>query len=76
MKKKGIYYAGLTGGRKQLAPLGALLIIVCGIPLAAAFLAHEPLAPSWLGWFFEGGILLGIILILAGIFAADIRSRS
>ena len=75
MKKGGIYYAGFWGGKKQIAPLGALLIIVCGIPLLVAFFLRNSISPDWLAWSLEGGILLGVLLLLSGLFAVDANKK-
>lgn len=73
MAGKSFRYLGAWGGKTQVASLGALLIAVCGLPLVIVLLANVAISPVWLFWFFIGGLIIGVILILGGLFAIDIK---
>lgn len=75
MKNKSIYYAGLFGGKKQVASFGAFLLVVFGVPLAIAVLAKTVVSPVWLFWFFAGGTILGVVILLTGLFAVDTQTK-
>lgn len=72
---KSFYYAGVTGGKKQVAPFGAFLLIVCGLPLLMGLLAHTQISPVWLLWSFYAGSTLGVILLFSGLFAIDVPHK-
>lgn len=73
MAEKNFRYLGFWGGKAQVASLGALLVAVCGLPLVIVLLANVAISPVWLFWFFIGGLVIGVILILGGLFAIDVK---
>ena len=75
MANKSFYYDGITGGKKQVASLGAFSLVVFGLPLLIALLAHTQISPQWLLWFFYSGTTLGFVLLLSGLFAIDVPHR-
>ena len=75
MSVKSFHYEGVTGGKKQVASFGAFLVIVCGLPLLMALLAHTQVNPTWLLWSFYAGTILGVVLLLSGLFAVDVPRK-
>ena len=75
MKNKSIYYAGFSGGKKQVASFGAFLLIIFGVPVAITLLAKTSASSPWLFWLFMGGAIIGIIVLLSGLFAVDTQNK-
>ena len=75
MAEKNFRYSGIWGGKTQVASLGVLLVAVCGLPLVIVLLANTAISPVWLFWFFVGGLVLGVLLILGGLFAIDVKKN-
>jgi hypothetical protein len=73
MEDKSFRYLGFWGGKSQTANFGALSIAVCGLPLIMTVIAQTAISPVWLFWFFIGGVILGVVLILGGLFAVDVK---
>jgi hypothetical protein len=67
-------YLGILGGKKQIKALGGFILIVFGITdLVLRFsIGIQSVEPTWIIWFFRGGILLGVVLLIAGLFAYDV----
>lgn len=72
-EKTSFRYAGILGARKQFASLGAFMLAVFGVPFIMLIIGQVELSPAWLFWFFVGGLILGGVLLLGGLFAADVR---
>jgi len=71
--KTSFRYTGVLGARKQFASLGAFMLAVFGVPFMILVIGRVELSPAWLFWFFVGGLILGGVLLLGGLFAADIK---
>lgn len=72
-----IKYLGVLGGKRQIKALGGFMIVVFGFSALVLELGvgTQNIEPSWIIWFFRGGIILGIILLIAGVFASDVPSH-
>ena len=71
-----VQYLGILGGKKQVKSLGAFMIVVFGlVDLFLELISSVPVQPEWLIWFFRGGIVVGTILLIAGIFASDVSNN-
>lgn len=68
-------YTGVLGARKQFASLGAFMVAVFGVPFIMLIIGQVDLRPTWLFWFFVGGLILGGVLLVGGLFAADIKEE-
>jgi len=62
---------GFLGGKKQIKSLGGFMIVVFGIVDLFLEFSKDPVEPSWIIWFFRGGIILGIVLLIGGLLAVD-----
>jgi len=65
----------LLGGKRAVKSLGAFCLVVFGIPGIILSLEMGSLQPSWTVWVFFGGAILGIILLIGGIFADDVAEH-
>jgi hypothetical protein len=65
----------LLGGKRAVKSLGAFCLVVFGIPGIILSLEMSSLQPSWTIWVFFGGAILGIILLIGGIFAVDVEEH-
>ncbi len=60
------------GGKRAIKSLGAFSIVAFGVPSVILSLQMNELEPNWPIWVFFGGTILGIILLIGGIFATDV----
>ena len=63
---------GFLGGKKQIKSLGGFMIAVFGITDLFLEFSKSPIEPAWVIWFFRGGIILGIVLLIGGLLASDV----
>ncbi len=73
-KSMDFKYMGIIGARKQLSSLGAFFLVVFGVPFTILSVGERELYPAWVFWFFAAGMVLGMILLLGGAFAADTQA--
>ena len=66
-----IKYLGILGGKKQVKALGGFMIIVFGVTGLFLDLTAQVVEPDWISWFFRVGASLGLVLLIAGVFASD-----
>jgi len=62
------------GGKKAVKSLGAFCLIVFGICALIFQFGVSLLEPWWIIWIFRGGVIFGLILLIGGIFAADVSN--
>lgn len=62
---------GLLGGKKGVKSLGVFCLILFGVCGLILNFSSETVQPSWITWIFWGGAVLGLILLLGGLFADD-----
>ncbi len=67
-----IKITGFLGGKKTVKNLGAFCLIVFGVCAIIFQFGVELLEPWWIIWVFRGGVILGFILLIGGIFAVDV----
>lgn len=71
-----IKYLGVLGGKAQVKSLGGFMIVVFGVvDFFLEVLSSVEVQPEWLLWFFRGGAILGLVLLIAGIFASDVSNH-
>lgn len=68
-------YLGFLGGKRQIKSLGGFMIVVFGFAGLFLELSAQVIEPSWVVWFFRGGVVLGLILLIGGALASDIPNR-
>ena len=61
------------GGKRAIKSLGAFCLVAFGVPSIILSLQMSELEPNWTIWVFFGGVVLGVTLLIGGIFAADIE---
>ncbi|PIQ92196.1 MAG: hypothetical protein COV69_03270 [Parcubacteria group bacterium CG11_big_fil_rev_8_21_14_0_20_39_14] len=62
----------ILGGKKAVKSLGAFCLLMFGICALIFQFWIDVLQPPWIIWVFRGGAILGLILLLGGIFATDV----
>ena len=65
----------LLGGKRAVKSLGAFCLVVFGIPSIILSLQMADLQPNWTIWVFFGGTLLGLTLLIGGLFADDVAEH-
>lgn len=60
------------GGKGAVKGLGAFCLTVFGIPTIILGFQIDILQPIWVIWVFLAGTLVGLTLLIGGIFAADV----
>lgn len=63
------------GGKRAVKSLGAFCLTAFGIPSIILSLEMNTLQPNWIIWVFFGGTILGLTLLIGGIFAVDISDH-
>jgi hypothetical protein len=63
------------GGKRAIKSLGAFCLVAFGIPSIILSLQMEHLQPQWPLWVFYGGTILGIVLLIGGLFAIDVNEN-
>ena len=63
------------GGKRAIKSLGAFCIVAFGVLSIILSLQMNELEPSWPIWIFFGGTILGLILLIGGIFAIDVSEN-
>ena len=63
------------GGKRAIKSLGAFCMLAFGVPSIILSLQMNELEPSWPMWIFFGGTILGLILLIGGIFAIDVSEN-
>ena len=69
--KQSFRYDKVANFRTYAAAFGSFLVVVFGIPAFLFQFGEGGVEPIWLIWFFWGGVALGVICLLGGIFAVD-----
>lgn len=72
-KDNSFQYTGVLGARTKISSLGAFILAVFGVPFLMLIIGQVDLRPTWLFWFFVAGLILGGVLLVGGLFAADIK---
>jgi hypothetical protein len=67
-----IKITSIFGGKKAVKSLGAFLLVVFGTCLLVFQFQLDVLEPFWIIWVFRGGAVLGLILLVGGLFASDV----
>ncbi len=67
-----IKITGFFGGKNGVKTLGAFCFIVFGLCALIFQFYLDVLAPLWIIWIFRGGTILGVVLLIGGIFAVDV----
>ncbi len=65
---------GFLGGKRAVKNLGAFCLIVFGVCAIIFQWGIGVLEPWWIIWVFRGGVILGFILLIGGIFAIDVSN--
>ena len=68
-------YLGFLGGIRQVKSLGGFMIVTFGVVDVILEFWTATIEPQWVLWFFRGGIILGLILLIAGILASDVPNH-
>ncbi len=74
-KETDFKYTGVVGARKQLASSGVFLLLAFGVPFTILMVGDSEILPPWMFWFFIGGIILGTVLMMGGVFASDAKEN-
>ncbi len=69
--KQSFRYSKMTNFRAYAAAFGSFLIVIFGVPAFLFQFGARGIEPAWVIWFFWGGVALGVVCLLGGIFAAD-----
>ena len=69
--KQSFRYGKVANFRTYAAAFGSFLIVIFGIPAFLFQFGQGGIDPLWLMWFFWGGVVLGVVCLLGGIFAED-----